>query len=81
MNGEKKEPGAAVLFAISKEFGISLLMWAFTVRSSMPSAAPISRFDRPPTRSSKTSLSRFEETAGLLPVTGLHTRQRERCPL
>jgi hypothetical protein len=48
-------------------FRISLLMWAFTVRSSMPRAAPISLFDRPPTSSSKTSFSRlvrFTRSAG-----------------
>src|SRR6266478_9240977 len=41
---------------------ISLAMWAFTVRSSMPSAAPISLFDRPPTSNSKTSFSRAVKT-------------------
>jgi hypothetical protein len=39
-------------------FCISLAMWAFTVRSSMPNNAPISLFDRPPTSISKTSFSR-----------------------
>jgi hypothetical protein len=59
MNGEKNNQERLSFFATSKEFGISLLMWAFTVHSSVPSAAPISLFDRPPTRSPK-PLSRFE---------------------
>src|ERR1700758_2560885 len=39
-------------------FRMSLATWAFTVRSSMPSAAPISLLERPATSISRTSFSR-----------------------